>query len=182
MPGRYGRNRGFTFLELIVVLSILAVITAIIVPIYGASVSALSVRGARGDFTATIYYLQELSIQQSRELRLYVDERAGTYRAEGWISGMGDDKLFEPIVDRALAEVYPEPRIAAQHVAIGGGILQAAPQAIEEVMVQAADLGKLQGCIAECHGDLQDGETSRKVTDIREECQRGGARAGYNPA
>ncbi len=103
------RKQGFTFLELLVVLSILAVITAMIVPIYGASVSAMQRRSLRGDFVATIYYLQELSIQQSRELRLYVDDDEGTYWAEGWVSGLGDDKVFEALTDRKLGDVQPFP-------------------------------------------------------------------------
>lgn len=109
MPERSGHQRGFTFLELLVVLSILAVLTAMIVPVYGASVSAMQRRSLRGDLVATIRYLQELSIQQSRELRLYVDTREGTYWAEGWVAGLGDDKVFEALHDSKLGAMQTFP-------------------------------------------------------------------------
>ena len=93
---------GFTFLELMVVVAILAVLTAAIIPVYGASVSAMKKRGARGDLVATVLYLQELSIRQSRELRLYIDDDNGRYWAAGWVDGLGEAKTFAPLDDRTL--------------------------------------------------------------------------------
>lgn len=103
MAGR-GRTAGFTFLELVVVVSILAILTAAIVPVYSASIAAMKRRGARGDLVATVLYLQELSIRQSRELRLYVDADDGQYWAAGWVSGLGEDRAFAPLADRDLGE------------------------------------------------------------------------------
>lgn len=104
-------TRGFTFLELIVVLTILAVLTAAVIPVFGASVSAMKQRSARGDFVALLYFVQELAVRESREMRLYIDEREGAYWVEGWISGHGDDKGFEPLPDRAQGGVryFPDP-------------------------------------------------------------------------
>jgi prepilin-type N-terminal cleavage/methylation domain-containing protein len=104
VTGRPRQTGGFTFLELVVVLAILAVITAAVIPVYGASIAAMKQRSFRGDLTATIYYLQELSIQQSRELRLYVDRREGSYWTERWVSGFGEDKVFEPLGDRNIGQ------------------------------------------------------------------------------
>ncbi len=104
-----GGHRGFSFLELLVVVSILAVLTAAIVPLYGISVRSLQQRSVRGDFVATLYFLQELSIQQSRELRLFIDPEENTWSAHGWISGMGEDKVFAPLTVNALGEKHYFP-------------------------------------------------------------------------
>lgn len=104
------RNGGFTFLELVVVVTILAVLTAMIVPVYGDSVSAMKRRSARGDFVALLYFVQELAVRQSREVRLYIDGREGAYWVEAWESGHGDEKEFVPVSDRAYGGVryFPE--------------------------------------------------------------------------
>lgn len=98
-------TRGFTYLELLVVLTILAVLTAIIIPVFGDSVSAMQRRSARGDFVALLYFTGELAVRESREMRLYIDSRQGTYWVEGWSAGHGDDKIFEPLADRAAGGV-----------------------------------------------------------------------------
>jgi len=109
MPARRGAG-GFTFLELIVVLSILAVLTAIIVPVFGDSVTAMKRRSARGDFVAQLYFVQELAVRESREMRLYIDTRRGAYWIEGWVSGHGDDKIFEALANHSQGGVryFPE--------------------------------------------------------------------------
>lgn len=102
--------RGFTMLELIVVVSILAIVTAVVIPVYGASVTAMKQRSARGDFVALVYFVQELAVRESREMRLYIDERERAYWIEGWESGHGDDKVFAPLKDRSQGSVrfFPE--------------------------------------------------------------------------
>lgn len=108
---RRSSREGFTFLELIVVVSILAVITAAVIPIYGASVTAMKQRGARGDFVALVYFVQELAVRESREIRLYIDDRERTYWLEGWLEGHGDDKIFAPLDDRTQGGLrhFPAP-------------------------------------------------------------------------
>lgn len=110
---RRRRIPGFTFLELLVVISILTLLSAAIIPLYGASVRAMQRRSVRGDFVATLYYLQELSIHQSRELRLLIDSRAGTYHAEGWSAGVGGASRFEPLNDRELGTIHSFPESLA---------------------------------------------------------------------
>lgn len=103
------RNQGFSFLELVVVMTMLAVLTAIIIPAFGASVTAMKHRSARGDFVALLYFVGELAVRESREVRLYIDDRQGTYWVEAWVSGHGDDKVFEPLDDRAHGGVRQFP-------------------------------------------------------------------------
>ena len=109
MRGRTGPIRGFTFLELLVVVSILAILTAAIIPVYGASLSAMQRRSLRGDMVAAIYFLQELSIHQSRELRLLIDTRKGAWYAAGWTAGMGEEATFEPLDERSLGSPQSIP-------------------------------------------------------------------------
>jgi len=94
-------GNGFTLLELVVVLAVLAVITAMIIPGYGASITAMQGRSARGDFVALLYFAQELAVHESREIRLYLDKNTRAYWLEGWVSGHGDAKRFAPLPDPA---------------------------------------------------------------------------------
>ncbi len=103
------RAGGFTFLELVVVVALLTIITAAIVPLYGASMGAMKRRAARGDLVATIQYLQELSIRQSRELRLHLDKDTGNYWATGWVAGIDEDATYMPLADTALGETRQLP-------------------------------------------------------------------------
>jgi len=104
------RQGGFTFIEMIVVMTALAILTAVVVPVYGKSISAMKARSARGDFVAVLLFAQELAVRESREIRLCLDEDEGTYWVEGWVSGFGEDKRFEPLVDGAQSGVrqFPE--------------------------------------------------------------------------
>lgn len=92
-------SAGFTFIEMIVVVTLLAILSAAVVPLYGKSVRALQARSARGDFVALLLFAQELAVRESREVRLCIDEREGTYWIEGWTGGLGEEKTFAPLND-----------------------------------------------------------------------------------
>ncbi len=103
------RQGGFTFIELIVVITVLAILTAVIVPVYGNSISAMKARSARGDFVAIVLFAQELAVRESREIRVCLNEADRAYWLEGWVSGFGEDKVFEPVVDGARSGVRRFP-------------------------------------------------------------------------
>lgn len=107
---------GFTFIEMIVVVTVLAILTAVIVPVYGNSISAMKARSARGDFVAIVLFAQELAVRESREIRVCLDQEEGAYWLEGWVSGFGEDKVFEPVVDGSQSGVrrFPESIALAQ--------------------------------------------------------------------
>lgn len=107
---------GFTFIEMLVVVTVLAILTAVIVPVYGNSISAMKARSARGDFVATVLFAQELAVRESREIRVCLDEADRAYWLEGWVSGHGEDKIFEPVADGAQSGVrhFPESIALAQ--------------------------------------------------------------------
>ncbi len=96
VPGPQVRT-GFTFLELIVVLALLAIISAIIVPVYVRSMNGIQMRSARNDLIGTLRYIQELSVQESREYRLYIDAVNGLYWVKVMAKLVDGDKIFEPV-------------------------------------------------------------------------------------
>lgn len=120
MSARTGR-RGFSFIELLVVMSLLALIAAALVPVYGPSVGAMRARSARGDFTATLLFAQELAIREGREIRVMLDTEGQAWWLEGWESGRGDKKVFTPLEvdgERKFPEAATLTRVRAR--AAGG--------------------------------------------------------------
>ena len=103
VPGLRVRT-GFTFLELIVVLALLAIISASIVPVYVRSMNGIQMRSARNGLIGTLRFIQELSVRESREFRLYIDAKNGLY----WVMRMAKvedgEKKFEPIAETWGAE------------------------------------------------------------------------------
>jgi len=105
MPGRESRgirarsvqSRGFSLLELMVVLSLLALITAAIVPVYSNSVGGIQARNARNDLVSIILFCQELAVRESREYRVCIDPRENAF----WVmrlAGVEDnEKIFEDV-------------------------------------------------------------------------------------
>jgi len=96
-PRRLRRvSKGFTLLELIVVMTILAIISAAVVPMYGRSLAAIQLRSVRNDFVSLLSFVQARAVAESREYRVYIDSREGVY----WVmyfDGVDDkeEKVFQ---------------------------------------------------------------------------------------
>lgn len=75
------RLGGFTLLELVVVLALLAVITAAVVPIYGGSVPRAQLRTARSEIASRLMAAQEAAVRESRVYRFYISPSKG----EVWV-------------------------------------------------------------------------------------------------
>ncbi len=107
LTGAHDRT-GFTFLELIVVLALLAVISSIIVPVYIRSMNTIQMRSARDSLIGTLRFIQELSVKESREYRLYIDVKNNLY----WVTRLAEvvdgEKRFEPI-DETWGQKTPLP-------------------------------------------------------------------------
>jgi prepilin-type N-terminal cleavage/methylation domain-containing protein len=71
------RAGGFTLLELVVVLALLAVITAAVVPIYGGSVPRAQLRTARSEIASRLMAAQEAAVRESRIYRFYISPGKG---------------------------------------------------------------------------------------------------------
>lgn len=66
-------------MELIVVMSLLAIITAAVVPVYSASLPGIQIRTARAEIVSVILAAQENAVRESRTHRVYISKREGTY-------------------------------------------------------------------------------------------------------
>lgn len=87
---------GFTLLELLVVVAIIAAISMSIVPLYVSSLNGIQLRNARNDLLAAIRYAQEMAVRESREYRIYFDTEENTYRL-AFLTGLDkEEKVFEP--------------------------------------------------------------------------------------
>lgn len=112
-------HAGFTLLELIIVMTLLAVITAAVVPVFGATLKRLQLRSAQDDFVTTLAFTQDMAVRNSREYRLYVDPDEGSYWAMRLVSEGLDEKKFEDVSERwGRVQYFPEyldmrkPRLA----------------------------------------------------------------------
>ena len=72
---------GFSMLELIVTMTLLAVLTAAVVPLYASALPSIQIRNAQNEFITFLYLVQEMAVRESREYRLYFNEDDGTYWA-----------------------------------------------------------------------------------------------------
>ena len=68
-------------MELIVTMTLLALITTALVPMYSSALPAIQIRNARSDFVSFLNLVQQMAIRESREYRLYYNEDDGTYWA-----------------------------------------------------------------------------------------------------
>jgi len=103
---------GFTLLELVVVMAILAVISAAIAPVYVIAMDSIRMRNAKNDIIAIIRYAQEMAVRESREHRVYFDKDKGSYRLVR-LAGLEDgEKVFEP-----ADSIYEEVELLPQSMA-----------------------------------------------------------------
>lgn len=83
-------RRGFVLLELIVVVTILAIMFGVMTPLFRRSYTNLRTRTAYKNIIAAIRHAQERAIMEEREFRVNFNEREGTY----WLSYREDPMEF----------------------------------------------------------------------------------------
>lgn len=91
------RRRGFSLLELIVVLTLISIISGALAPMFGASIGSVQFRNARNDLIALLQFTQEIAVRDSREYRLYLDKNESAYWVEQLIEKNGATKTFAPV-------------------------------------------------------------------------------------
>ncbi len=107
--------RGFTLIELVIVLTIFALMTAAVVPIYVGSVTwARSDRAVR-DFVALMKYAQERALTDQVEYRFYMDYDTGAF----WLLRFGENEDGEPAFV-ALDESDTGRRTLPENVSLEG--------------------------------------------------------------
>jgi len=75
-------NRGFTLLEILIVMSILAVLTGMVSPVFRDSLGHMRAENAVRDLQAACVYAQSRAITDSSEVRLNIHHASGTF----WLS------------------------------------------------------------------------------------------------
>ena len=107
--------RGFTLIELVIVLTIFALMTAAVVPIYHGSITWTRSDRAIRDFLALMKYAQERALTDQVEHRFYMDYETGGY----WLLRLGEDEDEEPAFV-PLGEAVADRRILPENVSLEG--------------------------------------------------------------
>jgi len=105
-------SRGFVLIELLVVVTILAIMFGTMTPLFRNSYTNLSIRNAYKDIAATVRHAQERAIMEEREFRVNFDEREGMY----WLS-YRDDPMQFPAKFVTLDTDEGAPRLLPEGVA-----------------------------------------------------------------
>jgi prepilin-type N-terminal cleavage/methylation domain-containing protein len=97
-------RRGFTLLELLVVVALIATISLSVMPVFITSMHGIQLRNARNDLIAAIRFAQEMAVRESVEYRVYFNSQEHSYRMVR-LSGVNekDEKQFE-IAESLLGE------------------------------------------------------------------------------
>lgn len=83
MKTNNGQNiQGFTLIELMIVMTILATLTGLVSPVFRDSLQHMRAENAIRDLQAACSYAQSRAVTDSAEVRLNIDHKKGTY----WIS------------------------------------------------------------------------------------------------
>ena len=115
---------GFSLMELIVVVSILAMLTAAVLPVFGPALRGAKVDNAFQDVLATMRYAQDAAVSQGVEHRVYFDEQENAYWLERLVGYDQGDKLFEAMDEhvgewRQLPQGFEFDRISGQRESRG---------------------------------------------------------------
>lgn len=101
---------GFSLLELILVMTIIAIIAVAVVPVFRGTLASVQTEHGVRDMVATVRYAQERAVTDSLEYRLYLDPEKGEYylmRLEGYDED--NEKVFEPL-EESIGGVMPLPK------------------------------------------------------------------------
>jgi len=69
------QNAGFTFLELVVVMTLVSIISAIVIPTFGPAYRTMQVKSTQDEILALIAHTQEMAVRESREFHFCIDPR-----------------------------------------------------------------------------------------------------------
>lgn len=106
-----GKRGGFTLIELIIVLTILAVLSAGVVPVFNGTFGTVQSDHSTRDFAAMMRFGQERAVTDSVEYRLYLNPELGTYGLARLKEMDGENKVFEPVAVRQQERVQLPGRV-----------------------------------------------------------------------
>ncbi len=90
---------GYTLMEMIIVMTIIAVITAGVIPVFQGTLTRIRGDRASRDFVALMKYAQESAISESTEYRFYMSHEKGTYWLERGAIDADGERIFKPVGD-----------------------------------------------------------------------------------
>jgi type II secretion system protein H len=115
--GHAGNGRhGFTLIELIIVLTIIVIMSAAVVPVFGSSMAKLERDHAVRDFVATLRYAQERAVTDTREYRLALDPELNQYWLLRCAGIVERKKTFELIDERQGKAMFLPERLSMKSV------------------------------------------------------------------
>ena len=107
--GPRARSGGFTLAELVVVLSIIAVLSMMVSPVFRAAFRDIRTESAINDLVATLAHAQTRAVSDSTEFRVYLDTERGTYWTERQTNPGERPAQFERVSDRFGTEAeFPD--------------------------------------------------------------------------
>lgn len=107
---------GFTLMELIIVLTIIVIMSAAVVPVFGSSMAKLERDHAVRDFVATLRYAQERAVTDTREYRLALDPELNQYWLLRCAGIVERKKTFELIDERQGKAMFLPERLSMKSV------------------------------------------------------------------
>jgi len=100
---------GFTFLELVVVMTLLAVLTGMVMPVFGPTFRSMQVRSAQDEILALIAHTQEMAVRHGREYQFCIDPKERIFWVRYVAEMEGMERIYEDVADRwGLAQEFPE--------------------------------------------------------------------------
>ena len=110
--GSTSNTRGFTLLELMVVVSILAVITAMVTPVFGATFKGIRSENEVRNLVSYLEYAQQRAVTDSAEYRVYFAPQLGVYWMERAVVRDGLSVAFVMVDDVNVEEAKLPESIA----------------------------------------------------------------------
>ena len=98
--------RGFTLLELIIVMSLITMLAAAVIPVFNGTFSAIERDHAIRDFVSILRYAQERAIAEVCEFRVYLDTENNSYWLMKLASVKKNEKTFEMLDERVGEKMF----------------------------------------------------------------------------
>jgi type II secretion system protein H len=100
---------GFSLMELAVVVICLAIMTAMVTPIFRTTMIRLRTEQGINEFLTAVQYAQERAVSDGREFRIYIDARANRYWIERFVEVDEDnERVFEPFETFTMRQLPDE--------------------------------------------------------------------------
>jgi prepilin-type N-terminal cleavage/methylation domain-containing protein len=113
---RAANVEGFSLAELIIVVTLVAILSTAVIPVFRGSFASIQADHAVRDFVAIVKYVQERAVTDSKEYRIYLVPQTGQYWTEYLASLRNGKKTFEPLKERQGAVMQLPELLAMKKV------------------------------------------------------------------